>query len=164
MVNNLPKRKAMRWSEFDYNSSCAVFVTICVKDRRQILSNIVLSEKTNLPVVELTSIGKIIQKNILSTENIKGVLVDKYVIMPDHVHIIFAIKDAANTKLFMRHNAILPRVVSAFKRFCNKEIGENIFQRSFYDHIIRDSEDYDIRSNYINENPLKWYYNPQGTL
>ena len=55
-------------------------------------------------------------------------------------------------------NKTLPRVVSALKRLCNKEIGENIFQRSYYDHIIRDEEDYQTRVTYIYENPMRWYY------
>ena len=55
-------------------------------------------------------------------------------------------------------NKTLPQVVSALKRLCNKEIGENIFQRSYYDHVIRDEEDYQTRVAYIYENPMRWYY------
>ena len=48
--------------------------------------------------------------------------------------------------------------VSTLKRFCNKEIGENIWQISFYDHIIRDQEDYKNHIKYIKENPAQWYF------
>lgn len=55
-------------------------------------------------------------------------------------------------------NKILPRVVSVFKRLCNREIGEDIFQRPYYDHIIRDQWDYERHVRYIYENPIRWYY------
>ena len=55
-------------------------------------------------------------------------------------------------------NEMIPHIVSTFKRFCNKELGENIFQRSYYDHAIRNSQDYDEHVKYIFENPINWYY------
>jgi hypothetical protein len=54
---------------------------------------------------------------------------------------------------------MLPHIVSTFKRFCNKEIGYNIFQRGYIEHIVRDREDYETRTKYIYENPIRWYYN-----
>lgn len=53
---------------------------------------------------------------------------------------------------------MLPHVISTFKRFCGKEIGSNIFQRGYIEHIIRDREDYEKRTGYIFENPTRWYY------
>ena len=53
-------------------------------------------------------------------------------------------------------NAKLPRVIAAFKRLCNKEIGYNVFQRSYMEHIIRDFDDYVVRKNYITNNPIRW--------
>ena len=53
-------------------------------------------------------------------------------------------------------NETIPHIVSTFKRFCNKDIGENIFQRSFYDHVIRNKQDYEQISKYIYENPTNW--------
>lgn len=53
-------------------------------------------------------------------------------------------------------NAKLPRVIAAFKRLCNKEIGYNVFQRSYMEHIIRDFDDYIVRKNYITNNPIRW--------
>ena len=46
--------------------------------------------------------------------------------------------------------------MTALKKFTNKAYGENIWQRSFHDHIIRDEKDYDTRWQYIDENPKKW--------
>ena len=55
-------------------------------------------------------------------------------------------------------NEMIPHIISTFKRFCAKEIGENIFQRGYFDHIIRNREDYEKHVKYIYENPIKWQY------
>ena len=145
----LPKRKNLRIKQYDYSSSGAYFVTICVKERKRILSDIVKPvgvgalDDPFYPQVHLTEIGKIVEKNLLSSKKISGVMIDRYVIMPD-----------APTPT----NEMLPHVIYTFKRFCNKEIGENIFQRGYIEHIIRDKEDYETRVKYIYENPMRWYY------
>ena len=52
--------------------------------------------------------------------------------------------------------AVIPRFVASLKRFSNQEIGENIFQRSYHDHVIRGEQDYLKIWEYIDTNPLKW--------
>ena len=94
----LPKRKPTRLNYFNYNSPGAYFLTICTENRRKILSHIVggdvhdapQSDVSYLPKrIELSYYGKIADKYINQLndyyENIK---VDRYVIMPNHVHII----------------------------------------------------------------------------
>ena len=53
-------------------------------------------------------------------------------------------------------NAVIPHFVSTFKRFCRKDIGKQIFQRSYHDHIIRNEQDYLKIWEYIDNNPTKW--------
>ena len=53
-------------------------------------------------------------------------------------------------------NSVVSRFVSTFKRFCNKEYGQNIWQSRSYDHVIRDQEDFDKHLQYIYENPFGW--------
>ncbi len=87
----LPKRKDLRIKQYDYSSKGAYFVTICIKDRQPILSDIIKPVGAGAlddPQTRLTAIGKIIEKNLLSSENISGVTIDQYVIMPDHIHAI----------------------------------------------------------------------------
>ena len=55
-------------------------------------------------------------------------------------------------------NSLIAHTISTFKRLANKEIGVDIFQRSYYDHIIRNREDYEKHLRYIYENPKRWYY------
>ena len=82
--------------------------------------------------------------------------VDKYVIMPDHIHFLITIHDGhPETDVPMR-TSVIARFVGTFKRFCNKEYGENIWQGRYYDHVIRNQQDYNEVSEYIENNPRKW--------
>ncbi|MBO5967739.1 MAG: hypothetical protein J6S14_04475 [Clostridia bacterium] len=168
MEKELPKRKELRIKQYDYSSKGTYLLTICVRDRKPILSNIFKPVGVGAlddPQIRLTEIGKIVEKNLLSSENIQGVVIDEYVIMPDHIHaIIFLDSDQYNkrqngsSRAPTPTNEMLPHIVSTFKRFCNKEIGKNIFQRGYMEHIVRDKEDYETRRKYIYENPMRWYY------
>ena len=168
----LPKRKDLRIKHFDYSSAGAYFVTICTKDRKRILSDITKSpvgvgalDDPSIPQTQLTEIGKIAEKYLLSSENISGVKIDRYVIMPDHIHAIiflypdeYSLRKDGSSRAPTPTNEMLPHVISTFKHFCNKEIGNNIFQRGYIEHIVRDREDYQTRIKYIYENPIRWYY------
>ena len=180
MEEKYQQRKPTRIRKYDYSSVGAYFVTICTQDRKRILSEIISTNDTfvnetsnyavgdgafDVPSIRLTPIGEIVEKYLLSSNNISNVEIDTYVIMPDHIHVIFFIRSNKNAKQQngtsrapSPTNELLPHIISTFKRFCNKEIGYNIFQRSFADHIIRDREDYETRRKYIYENPIKWYY------
>ena len=168
MEDKLPKRKSMRLKQHNYSEGGAYFVTICTKDRARILSKVVkLSDESRGDIfkVELSDIGEIVERQLLSSESIPGVKIDRYVIMPDHLHALILLNPKeyslkANDAQMMSSpaNEILPRVISSFKRLCGRVIGENIFQRGYMDHIVRDKEDYETRVKYIFENPIKWFY------
>ena len=168
MDKEKPKRKELRLKQYDYSSRGAYFVTVCVKDRRKILSSITRPVGVGAfddPKICLTDIGRVVEKNLLSSEKISGVKIDRYVIMPDHIHaIIFLDPDKyssspnGSSRAPTPTNEMLPHIISTFKRFCNKEIGENIFQRGYVEHIIRNREDYETRVKYIYENPSLWFY------
>ena len=182
----LPKRKSTRLKSFDYSSAGAYFVTICTKDRKRILSDIIkpsvgvgafddpmnsAHDDPPTPQIRLTEIGKVTEKYLLSSENIPGVKIDRYVIMPDHIHAIiflypdkYIIRKDGSSRAPTPTNEMLPHIVSTFKRFCNKEIGNNIFQRGYIEHIVRDREDYETRRKYIYENPKRWYYKYLNTI
>ena len=109
--------------------------------------------------MKLNNIGRLVEKNILSGNLILGVCVDKFVVMPNHIHMILLVnEDLPNgtSRTPSPTNAIIPHFVSVFKRFCHRDIGENIFQRSYHDHIIRGEKDYLKIWEYIENNPAKW--------
>ena len=76
------------------------------------------------------------------------------------IHLIIKIENRSRVGMsqapYPTANAIIPKFISLFKRYCNREIGYNIFQRSFHDHIIRGENDYLKIWNYIDTNPAKW--------
>ena len=91
MEKELITRKGLRLKNYDYSSKGAYFITICTKDRKQILSVIADSVGVGAhddPHIQLTSTGKTAEKYLLSSNNISGVKIDRHVIMPDHIHAI----------------------------------------------------------------------------
>ncbi len=154
---DLPKRKPTRLKDYDYNTSGAYFITICTHNKQKILCNIVGGGAFDAPKITLSKTGEIVKKYILSTNNIHGITVDKYVIMPNHIHLILLVENENGPSWAPSPtNNTISHTVSTLKRFVNKEIGQNIFQRSFHDHIIRDEKDYLKIWNYIDINPQKW--------
>ena len=157
---------------FDYGTPAAYFVTICTEHKKQILSNIVggdvldapPSDDVNVAEVELLECGKLAEKYILQLNDFyEDISVEKYVIMPDHIHLLLRVLDvevggASRTSPPTRQHSRVTSFVSTFKRFYNKEHGKNIWQRSFYDHVIRNQKDYEAHLKYIYENPIGLSY------
>jgi len=146
----LPKRKNPRLSQFDYSLPGAYFVTICTKDMMQVLGNIIVGGDALIaPQMNLSSVGIIVDKYI---KNIPGI--HKYVIMPNHLHMIIIIGNGA-----MRASPptqSIPSRIRSFKKMVAREIGVSIFQRSFHDHIIRGEQDYRKIWEYIDTNVIRW--------
>ena len=169
-MEELRKRKTPRYQSFDYNSAGIYFITICTQNRRCLLSRIVGTGVLDCPQPELTRYGKIADKYIRQIHDFyEHLSVESYVIMPNHIHLLLWVRENKNTigdgqsrtpvpTNIVRANSTCSKFVSTFKRFCNKEYGENIWQARFNDHIIRNREDYEEHVKYIYENPIRWYY------
>ena len=188
---NFPKRKRNRLQGHDYSSNGAYFITICTKEMRCILAR--ASAKTSPvgggvldapPPMILTDIGKSVQSTIeTNCQYFHGMTVDKYVIMPNHIHFLISIRSSSfgseqdinggasrtppptsGVLQVTPANELIPAFVSTVKRFSNAKCEAKLFQRSYHDHIIRDDADYRRIWKYIDENPLKWaldrYYIP----
>ena len=105
---------------------------------------------------KLSVYGKIIEKAINNIpKHYQNVEIDRYVIMPDHVHLILIIYE--NDRRIISAPTIMT-VIGQMKRYVSKEIGFSIWQKSYYEHIIRDKKDYDLRIEYIMNNPAKYIY------
>ncbi len=169
---DLPKRKATRLKGFDYSSQGVYFITICTKDRKCILSEIVGTGVLDCPQNTYSEYGKIADKYICQMNNFyKNISVDKYIIMPNHIHLLITVKSSGQSRtsdngqsrtpvptddVRFNANSTISGFVGTFKRFCNKEYGENIWQSRFHDHIIRGENDYLKIWNYIDTNICKW--------
>ena len=161
-----PNRKRNRLKNFDYSSNGAYFITICVKDRKPILSKInVGTGVLACPKIQLSKYGIISNKYINQLSQFyDNISVDKCVIMPDHIHLLISIRNGQSwTPVPTRENfkkdttnSVIAKFVSTFKRFSNKEYGKNIWQSRYYDHIIRNQHDYEETWKYIDNNPTNW--------
>jgi len=108
-----------------------------------------------------------VQKYILSSNRTPGISVDKFVIMPYHIHLIVRVNETASAGTLRTPsptNMAIPHFVSTLKRFCHREIGAVIFQRSYYDHIIRNQQDFNEIWEYIDNNPRKWFLQKHNLL
>jgi len=145
----LPKRKPNRLSDFDYNTPGAYFITICVEGKQCILANIVGGGAFDAPQTRLTPLGRIVEKHIVFGNRIQNVCVDKYVIMPNHIHLLLMITEPNGPlRASAPTNAVIPHFVSTFKRFCRKDIWKTnlpaFLSRSYYSQRTRLSEDLGI--------------------
>ena len=122
----LPNRKPNRIEGYDYSQDGAYFVTICTQDRKKILSQVVGDDAHIVP----KPYGRIVEKYIRNVNEI-----EKYVIMPDHIHMIIRLDNGSMwastpTDIKPQHNRI-SNIVRSIKTLTAKEIGEPIFQRSY---------------------------------
>lgn len=149
--------------EFDYCSAGLYFITFCTKHRAKVLSKIVGGGALDAPEIILSPMGRIVKKYLISTNNINNGSVLSYVIMPDHVHMVVGIEKIFGTsKAPSPTNETIPHVISTLKRFANRDIGKDIFQRSYYDHIIRNDFDLKETLDYITQNPYLWFEGKRG--
>ena len=153
----LPKRKKNRLENYDYGQPGYYFVTVCVEDKIKLFWNEVppLIDPEQLP---LSAAGRTAEQYLLEMPlHYPNVQLDKYVIMPNHVHAII--------QLTHKHDPVtVSSVVNAWKSIVKQKTAELVWQKSFHDHIIRDEKDYLRIWKYIDDNPIKWaddfYYVP----
>jgi REP element-mobilizing transposase RayT len=171
-----PVRKHPRLKGYDYSQNGAYYITFCVKNRHEMLGQIVECNGNDAHIL-LSEYGKTVKKYIEQIEpHYNGVVVDKYVIMTNHVHMIIVINESDNDNKMRKNNgaswsprptnALIPNIMQAIKKLTNIEFGFNMWQTSYYDHIIRNEASYKRIWQYIDENPAKWaedcFYQIQG--
>ena len=160
-MEEVPVRKNLRLKDYDYSGAGYYFLTICVKDRHEMLGTIDVDvgaiSNRPLTLMKLSNYGRIVQSVIQEIPvHYAGVTVDKYVIMPNHVHMILIKKHGRLLIAPTGPPATVSRVMKQLKRQVSKKIGFSLWQRSYHDHIIRDEAEYQRIWHYIDENPEKW--------
>ncbi|MDR2615807.1 MAG: hypothetical protein LBC28_04430 [Oscillospiraceae bacterium] len=158
-MRELRQRKRNRWAGYDYSRNGAYFVTICVKDRHELLGRIICDAAApvgaRIARPSLSETGKVVQEAILNiSKNYPLVSVDCFVIMPNHIHMILRIR-ADSSGRAMRAPTI-STVINQMKGWITKRIGFSIWQKLFHDHIIRNADDYNRIAEYIQNNPTNW--------
>ena len=151
----LHKRKNIRLKEFDYSSRGAYFITICTHDRK----NLFVGAIHESPELQLNPFGQIVDKYINQLNTRFDIKIDKYVIMPNHIHLIIVVEQRAIRESPLRSTiskAVGYLKMNASRDIHNKGYTDTVWQRSFYDHVIRNEQDYQKIRNYIDTNPAKW--------
>ncbi|MBQ2651513.1 MAG: hypothetical protein IJO51_00355 [Clostridia bacterium] len=161
-----PKRKTIRLKTQDYDAPGKYFITICVKNKEKLLGQISVGTGVlDGPKNQLSLYGKIADRQLQRMAAFyEDIQLEKYVIMPNHIHLLLDIPDLEDgpsgrpvpTQLPVHQNSKVSRFVGTFKRFCNRWYGCNIWQARSYDHVIRGEKDYLKIWDYIENNPAKW--------
>ncbi len=109
----LPKRKATRLKAYDYSLPGYYFITLCVQDRRCILSEISVGEGLGAPVVRRAGIGQLADEQLQRIPaRVTTAAGEKYVIMPNHIHLILRMKEGSGEA---SPSPIVTQVVGVFK-------------------------------------------------
>lgn len=146
-------RKKNRLKGYDYSSNASYFLTVCSDKRKEIFSQIVFDNTVGANIVRLSKIGQKIENCILKIEEIYPcVFVDNYIIIPNHIHLILTID--TNRRPMVAHT--VATVIKQFKGAASKEAGTSIWQKGYYDHIIRNENDFNETTKYITFNAQKW--------
>jgi len=164
-------RKSNRLKDYDYSRNGYYFVTICIKDRQELFGTV----ENNQMI--LNDLGKIAEKCWIDLPNhYMNCALDEFTIMPNHIHGIVVIDNELLTnyvvtgfKPVTTKNHSLSEIIRGFKTFSSRCINElNLpllfrWQRSFYDHIIRNEKSLEKIREYVVYNPLKWELDRNNT-
>ena len=161
-METLPRRKLNRLRDYDYSRNGAYHIVICVQNDQPLLGTIPVGANCVRPPapspIHLSDIGQIVEQEIhIMATSYDRLTVEKYVIMPDHIHLLLLIQTVDITHVGA--NCVRPpaptvsRVVKQFKGAVTKKIGCSIWQKSFYDRVIRNEREYLETWQYIGSNP-----------
>ncbi len=157
-------RKKIRLKNYDYSDSGWYFVTICTQNRKCMLGDVVENK------IRLNNLGKIIYENWCQIPNYyKNVDLDEFQIMPNHIHGIIII-GRENRAPTLKRTPTLGQIIAYFKyestKCINNVVGvgssdpndkfKKLFQRNYYEHIIRNEKELNKIRQYIKDNPINW--------
>jgi len=149
-------RKLPRLYSYDYSSNGYYFITACTHDKKHLFGRIengvmLLNDSGHIAETELLNIPK----------HFPDTSICPYAVMPNHIHAVVIIQHAQTTEERSRPFPTIPEIVGLYKSGVSRLLHEThpglvVWQKSFYDHIIRDEKGYRKICDYIQYNPLKW--------
>lgn len=161
-------RKNMRLHGYDYGQPGGYFITFCTQGRAKILGRVVGGGVLDAPYVQLSEYGAAVDRCIRDAAAQYGCLsIPSYVIMPNHVHMMVVVEacGAGSSGTPTPTNQTIPALISTIKRLSSYVSGSPLWQRGYYDHIVRGHDDYLEICAYIDTNPARWaedeYYTAQ---
>jgi REP element-mobilizing transposase RayT len=155
-----PTRKQIRLTNYDYSQNGAYFITFCTRNRQPLLWENAVGTASGRP--PLSHHGVIVEDAIHNINSkYSGVHVDKYVVMPNHVHMILVIQQDCGRPMAV---PTISRVLNQCKGYASRQSGFSLWQARYYEHVIRNEQDYLDIWEYIDSNPSRWlddeYYLP----
>lgn len=154
-------RKRNRLDGYDYGRAGYYFITICANQRVEFFWESAAAPCVGADIIRpcspvLSQYGHFVEQAIQGIpQHYAGVVVDKYVIMPNHVHTILSLP-WSNGRIISAPTKEISTIVGQMKRIVSKQAGFPIWQKSYHDHIIRNEADYRRIWEYIDTNPAKW--------
>ena len=158
-------RRSLRLKGYDYRQAGAYFVTVCTHDRLCLFGDVVDGD------MRLDEAGQAVADAWQDLPNhYRHVALDAFVVMPNHIHgIVFISPDAGFVGAGFKpaptstaHHG-LPEIVRGFKTFSSRRVnalrhtsGSPVWQRNYYEHIIRSEASLAAIREYIANNPLQW--------
>jgi len=169
-------RHSIRLPEYDYTAGGAYFVTICTANRECLFGQILEDE---MHVNELGTV--VLECWEWLSKQYSYVTLDARILMPNHLHGIIVVNEDDSRKggsrtapTMVSRRKPLGRLIGAFKTVSTKRINERrqtpgliLWQRNYYEHIIRNENSLNKIRNYVLGNPSRWNFdleNPDGPL
>jgi len=158
----LPRRRSLRLPAYDYSQGGAYFITICAHERRCLFGRVADSQ------MQVNAIGALIEEEWFRSPTIRRIVLDAFVVMPNHVHGIVLIDSVGATSSSPGpasgpRRGSLSSFVGSFKAAVTRRIktlsllpDSRVWQRNYYEHIIRDDKSLDAIREYIDSNPANW--------
>ncbi len=162
MEDQKPVRKPTRLSTIDYRDPGAYFITTCTQAMKLYFSPV------GADSISARMVKKIFSETIARYQSVSSPI---FVVMPNHFHAIIVL--GARADMSCRRQPPPPTVSDIIRDFKRQTTIEYIklvksglaapfdgklWQRSFYDHVIRNQQDFDEIYRYISENPTRWEF------
>ena len=173
-------RKSIRLKSYDYSQPGMYFVTICVEDRQSLFGSIVANVGAGpcaRPEMAFNDRGQMINKVWMDMPNYyPGIILDSYIVMPNHFHGIIGLNLNQGHPRGGAPTLGLPDVVHRFKSLTTtryrkgvKNFGwprffRKLWQRNYYERVIRNEKELFELRQYIQQNPLKWELDPENPV
>jgi putative transposase len=155
--SNPPRRRSLRLHGYDYAQAGAYFITVCTHRRVALFGEVVEND------VQLNRAGMIVKEAWGDlTAHYHDIDLDEFVVMPNHVHGIIILADHPRS----RHG--IPEIVRGFKTFSARNVNEfhgnrgALWQRGYYEHVIRNDTALNRIRGYIANNPARWADDPEN--
>lgn len=143
---------------YDYGQAGYYFITACTAGYTKLLGEVCSGAHCAPPYIKLSQPGQAVDAAIRQIpEYHPDAYVDKYVIMPNHIHLILVLGEIEwPTMCAATHRSSVPGIIHGMKEAVTKQLGYSIWQKSYHDHVIRNRPDCLRIWTCIDTNPAKW--------